>query len=294
MITKNGNSIRVSDTRHKFDSALCEYVYDDMESWADFNNSGDAECPVGWYAKVGDKRIISGDERGFVYLRRFGNEAERDVMYNALDHVYYAWSNEDMSEPRQQLELELATAYLAYVVECEDDATWPYEYDAWLHRQNWDAIHIIGQAMVCEDCYMAHHGYISEYEGKWYREGDGYDDGHTDHFPLSLLNDVELSDNTNSETGEGIETFSWSWCQGCGSTLGGSRHRLQWMAYNPPAGWSYAQARTAVRLCHDYHVPFVPSSFIVHADDAFMMAGYAEGWIGSVYFGIDRDGRASS
>jgi hypothetical protein len=293
MRTANGNSIRVSDERHKYDSALCEYVYDDMDSWAD-RSSGDAECPVGWFARVGDKRIIGGDERGFVYLRRFGNETERDWMYNALERVYDAWSAEELSEPRQQLELELAKKYHAYVVDCEDDANTPFEYDEWLARQNWDSIHHIGHVMVCENCYMAHAGYVSEYEGKWYREGDGFDDGHTDNWPLSLLNDVELYDNTDSETGEGIESFSWSWCQGCGSSLGGSRHRLQWTAFNPPAGWSYAQARTAVTLCRRFKVPFLPRDFMVHADNAPMMAGYVVGVIGSITFGIDRDGRASS
>jgi hypothetical protein len=82
--------------------------------------------------------------------------------------------------------------------------------------------------MVCTDCYFAHHyGTTSQPtadgETVWY---SGESDESADREPLARLTECELSDNTDSETGEGIDDFSWSSCDGCGSTLGGSRYRL--------------------------------------------------------------------
>lgn len=73
----------------------------------------------------------------------------------------------------------------------------------------------------------------------------GESDTPSDREPLGLLDGLELADNTCSNhngddenectecgrTGyeDGEDTFSWRSCHGCGSTLGGSRHRL--------AGW---------------------------------------------------------
>ena len=76
---------------------------------------------------------------------------------------------------------------------------------------------------VCVDCYVSHHYGAHEHEGEWFA-GDG--DSPCDGEPLTLLADFHLADNTDAETGDGIDGFSWSRCDGCGSTLGGSRYRL--------------------------------------------------------------------
>lgn len=76
---------------------------------------------------------------------------------------------------------------------------------------------------VCVDCYFSHHYGYHKHEGEWYA---GESDTPSDREPLSLVSDYELADNTDSETGEGIDDFSWRSCEGCGSTLGGSRYRL--------------------------------------------------------------------
>ena len=80
-----------------------------------------------------------------------------------------------------------------------------------------------GTAEVCVDCYFAHHYGAHEHEGHWYA---GESDTPSDRKPLALLEDYELADNTDLETEEGMTTFSWSSCEGCGSTLGGARYRL--------------------------------------------------------------------
>lgn len=79
-----------------------------------------------------------------------------------------------------------------------------------------------GDAMVCTDCYFAHHFGAHEHEGQWYA---GDSDTPCAMEPLNRLG-FHLADNTDSETGEGIDEFSWQTCDGCGSTLGGSRYRL--------------------------------------------------------------------
>lgn len=86
---------------------------------------------------------------------------------------------------------------------------------------------------VCQDCYLAHHGILE----------DGDPDHVPDREPLGEVPDgVTLTagllreahdpwcddPDTCSIEGEGCEhhTFSWSPCDGCGSTLGGDRHAL--------------------------------------------------------------------
>ena len=78
---------------------------------------------------------------------------------------------------------------------------------------------------VCVDCYFAHHGL-----------GDDDPTYVPDREPLGIMPDnARVSDWTydpddvehyTDEMGTGILEFSWASCDGCGSTLGGSRHRL--------------------------------------------------------------------
>lgn len=76
---------------------------------------------------------------------------------------------------------------------------------------------------VCTDCYFAHH-YGAEKRGEeWFVDG-GQEP--CDREPLTLLEGSVIADNTDSETGDGINEFSWRDCHGCGSTLGGARYRL--------------------------------------------------------------------
>lgn len=94
-------------------------------------------------------------------------------------------------------------------------------------------------AWVCTDCYFAHHyGRHQDDQGNWFA---GESDIPADCPPLDMLTSYELSDNTCSnhdveghpcaqcgreDYEDGIDTFSSSRCEGCGSHLGGSRYRL--------------------------------------------------------------------
>ncbi|MBA3580800.1 MAG: hypothetical protein H0W42_12550 [Gemmatimonadaceae bacterium] len=91
----------------------------------------------------------------------------------------------------------------------------------------------LGEVWVCTDCYFAHHYGAHEHEGVWYA---GESDSPCEFEPLGELpeygyvsGDQEvtfISDWTDSDTGDGIEEFTWRSCDGCGSHLGGSRYRL--------------------------------------------------------------------
>lgn len=78
---------------------------------------------------------------------------------------------------------------------------------------------------VCCDCYYIHHfGDI----GQGHRDNDMTEARNTEclNAYMSYGGDRYVSDNTDSETGGGIDEFSWTSCDCCGSTLGGSRYRL--------------------------------------------------------------------
>jgi hypothetical protein len=79
---------------------------------------------------------------------------------------------------------------------------------------------------VCTDCYFAHHyGPYQDENGVWFSNFNS--DTPSDREPLSrIVGATYVADNTDSETGDGVDEFSWSTCDGCGSTLGGSRYRL--------------------------------------------------------------------
>lgn len=94
-------------------------------------------------------------------------------------------------------------------------------------------------AWVCTDCYFAHHGQDENAGQAPPRPPlallDGYeitDNTCSDHY----VGNVEDSDGNNvtlacihcgsDDEDSGERVFSWSRCDGCGSTLGGARHRL--------------------------------------------------------------------
>jgi hypothetical protein len=73
----------------------------------------------------------------------------------------------------------------------------------------------LGNIWVCIDCMLT-----EEQDGK-------PDDFDGDREPWELWDNPNctLTPNWDSDTEEGMATFSWSPCEGCGSILGGSRWR---------------------------------------------------------------------
>lgn len=76
-------------------------------------------------------------------------------------------------------------------------------------------------ARVCVDCYFVHHyGFEADNISA---EGVIRETGLV---ALSDLGDAHAFDATDSETGEGIDDFSSSSCDGCGTHLAGARYEL--------------------------------------------------------------------
>lgn len=90
---------------------------------------------------------------------------------------------------------------------------------------------------VCQDCYMAHHGIgtSANLDNELHLLSDGrltdatctdHDGGHT-YGPHDDDREPAVCTRCGSDkTHNGIFTFRWWPCEGCGSTLGGARYRL--------------------------------------------------------------------
>lgn len=130
MMTKQGNEVRLTDPhRHKFADALAEYLYDDMDSWA-HDASGDAECPTGWFARIG-KRILRGDDHGFVWVERFHDERGAETIFNALSHLYSAWDSY-VYMTDEETGVRQAGRYVDYCYGNEANNAESYPFDQWV------------------------------------------------------------------------------------------------------------------------------------------------------------------
>lgn len=125
--------IRLKDAhRHKYDTAVTEYIctarFDEL--WD--RSSGDVECPTGYFALFG-RRIVVSDDRGFVWTETYGDKFGAEQVYHAMDRYYSAWSDEDenMSEEERASVLAQCDRYLTYVVNVEGEANVAFEFDAW-------------------------------------------------------------------------------------------------------------------------------------------------------------------
>lgn len=82
---------------------------------------------------------------------------------------------------------------------------------------------IVGEIEVCDDCLMAHAN------GEYPERGEAFAD---EPVPWAALPTADVAMNCETDA-DGDETcgFSWSDCDGCGSTLGGTRHRMAVFAW---------------------------------------------------------------
>lgn len=123
--------IRKTDAhRHKYDTALTEFIctarFDEL--WD--RSSGDVECPTGYFALIG-RRIVVSDDRGFVWTETYPEKLAAEQVYNALDLYYCEWADEESSEEIREANLQDADAYLAYVVECAKENAGAYSFRLW-------------------------------------------------------------------------------------------------------------------------------------------------------------------
>lgn len=100
----------------------------------------------------------------------------------------------------------------------------------------------LGTIWVCIDCYLAHNGFLEALESETDRERstdreplnlipEGYDvtaglldSEHADDCPIRTRGDELRAVGFDCDCAH--QSFSWSACEGCGSTLGGTRDAL--------------------------------------------------------------------
>lgn len=130
MITRDGNSIFKSDERHKFDTAMAEYLYELGMRGAFDRQSGDVECATGAFTLFG-RRILFEDSRGFVTVEMFSDRRGAEQVYAALEMYYGVWSDEDYEDVERELNLAEADAYLTYVGACARENLEAFDVEAW-------------------------------------------------------------------------------------------------------------------------------------------------------------------
>jgi hypothetical protein len=96
MKLRNGEEVRKSDPRHKYSSALCEYVFA-VGEWDE--DTGDVESPTGWFARRG-RWIVTEDAQGFCERVKVPTVGDAMAAYSAADHEYRGWfaASEDEDE----------------------------------------------------------------------------------------------------------------------------------------------------------------------------------------------------
>lgn len=133
MLVKDYGSIRLSDTRHKYSSAMAEYLDVKGLDFAD-QDTGDVESPVGFVARHG-RRLVVTDDRGFVDCVTYMSADDAKAVFDAADGVYCAWSDEDATEegPDERV-IEAHKLYFQYVVECASEGLEAFSMIEWRIR----------------------------------------------------------------------------------------------------------------------------------------------------------------
>jgi hypothetical protein len=90
VLLNNGTSVRRTDPhRHKYPDAMAEYLDHLALDGMHDSTEGDAEASVGWFLQFG-KRILRGDNQGFVWVEALPSKAAADDHMDALRGMYAA------------------------------------------------------------------------------------------------------------------------------------------------------------------------------------------------------------
>lgn len=139
MIVKDFGSIKLTDPhRHKYDSAMAEYLDMLCMVGAHDRSAGNAESPVGWFCQFG-KRILRGDSQGFVWVEVWPEEQAARQVFDALEFVEGQWSYDewgDEDEPRTEDEemaaMDDAHLFLRYVMDTAENNLIAYDHGTWV------------------------------------------------------------------------------------------------------------------------------------------------------------------
>ena len=90
MLLSNGQQVRATDPyRHKYSDAMAEYLDHLAMDGAHDSTEGHAEASCGWFLQFG-KRILRGDNQGFVWTERCPTQAAADDLMETLRGMYAA------------------------------------------------------------------------------------------------------------------------------------------------------------------------------------------------------------
>lgn len=135
----HGNPVHITKTdphRHKYADAMAEYL-DWLSAESMERGSGDAECPTGWFVQFG-RRILVGDERGFVWVEVWPEEAAATQVYEAMDLYYSQWAYDDWSDEEERTEaqqmaiMDDCNLFLRYVADTAINNLEAFDYDRWV------------------------------------------------------------------------------------------------------------------------------------------------------------------
>ena len=117
-------SIRNDDTRHKYDSALAEYI-DTMCDPSD-ESTGDTDGPID-YCQLWGKRLLFCDSQGFVSIDKYPTETDARRVFDTIELAYWTWSEDEDSEQ----DLDDVLAFAEYVVACATESLEPHSFHMW-------------------------------------------------------------------------------------------------------------------------------------------------------------------
>lgn len=123
MIVADGVSIKNSDTRHKYGSAMAEYMDYLCGMAAQDRDTGGGDGFM-FYAQFG-KRIMTCDEQGFVDVITFANEDDANSAFREADEAYWAWCAD--GDEAKSVEMFEVVAELTIDT---TDAEWHAYYDS--------------------------------------------------------------------------------------------------------------------------------------------------------------------
>lgn len=93
MKTLQGTEIRQSDTRHKFDTALAEYLHE-VSSDGTQETTGNV-TELGYYVTKFGKRLLFENDSGFVWVATYESVSKADCEFETHDQIYSDFFSEE-------------------------------------------------------------------------------------------------------------------------------------------------------------------------------------------------------
>lgn len=131
MLTEGISIRRTDDTRHKYASAMAEFLYYRMSDSDQF--AGTDEGPFGWFERFG-KRVLRGDSRGFVWCEQYPTADDARQAVDAWGAAHDAWENgpyDDDGHLIDPVHVSRVESWAEYVDHCSREGLTAHDFDMW-------------------------------------------------------------------------------------------------------------------------------------------------------------------